>query len=104
MASKDNDVLILRIDGALDSLSVADVRLTMDALIEQGYRKIVMDVSALRMIDATGVGAIASLHRRVSADQGWVCISGARDQPLAIFRLLNFDKLFFTPRTQEARA
>ncbi len=96
-------IVVLRISGTLDCASVADIRRTMDAVVAQGYRKIVVDLSTLRIIDAAGVGAIVALYHRVSAERGWVMVSGARDQPLAIFRLLKFDKVFFTARA-EARA
>lgn len=86
------DVLILKIGGALDAVSVAEVRSAMNTAVAQGYRKIVIDLSTLRLIDAAGVGAIVWLYRRLCAQQGWVQVTGARDQPLAILRLLGFDK------------
>ncbi len=46
------------------------------------------------MIDSSGVGAIVSLFKRVKADGGQVLVAGAKDQPLAVLKLLKLDKVF----------
>ena len=52
-----------------------------------------VDLTQLRMVDSSGIGALVSLYKRVRAQGGNVVIKGVRDQPLAIFRLLRLDKL-----------
>ena len=59
------------------------------------------------MVDSSGVGAIVSLYKRVRGQGGEVVVSGLRDQPLAIFRLLRLDRVMIgsrPARTDRARA
>jgi anti-sigma B factor antagonist len=53
-----------------------------------------VDLSGLDLIDSSGVAGLVALYKRVRAQGGQVIVSGARDQPLAIFKLLRMDKVF----------
>ena len=55
---------------------------------------ITVDLSALRLIDSSGVGVLVSLFKRIRASGGEVRLEGLRDQPLAIFKLLRLDRVF----------
>src|SRR5262245_32587462 len=90
---RDGDSAFLRIEGELDALTVSDLRATLDELAAEGNKRIVVDLSALRLIDSSGVGALVSLYKRVTAQGGTMVIEGAHDQPLAIFRLLKLDRV-----------
>jgi anti-sigma B factor antagonist len=54
---------------------------------------VVIDMSALRSVDSSGVGAVVSLYKRVRAQGGQVSVQGLMGQPLAIFRLLRLDRV-----------
>ena len=84
---------ILRIEGALDAISTPEVRPTIDAVVSERRPKVIVDLSSLRLIDSSGVGAIISLYKRMRALGGQVVVTGLRDQPLAIFRLLRLDRV-----------
>jgi len=83
----------LSIKGELDVLSVPDLRPEMDGLISRRLPRIEVDLSQLRMIDSSGVGAVVSLYKRSRAQGGHVRVTGLHDQPLAIFRLLRLDRV-----------
>jgi anti-sigma B factor antagonist len=94
-ARTDNgDQTILSIDGTLDALSAPELRPTLDAVVAEERKSITVDVSNLRLIDSSGVGALVSLLKRVRAHGGEVRITGLKDQPLAIFKLLQLDRVF----------
>jgi anti-sigma B factor antagonist len=88
------DVTVLRISGSLDALSTPDLRPTIDALVAEQRPSITVDLSDLRLIDSSGVGAIVSLYKRMRAVGAKVEVVGLKDQPLAIFRLLRLDRIF----------
>ena len=90
----DGDETLLKIEGALDALSAPDLRPTLDALVTEGRKKVVVDLSGLRLVDSSGIGVIVSLFKRIGAQGGTVRVTGLRDQPLAIFRLLRLDRVF----------
>ena len=83
----------LNITGELDAVSVPDLRPVLDDLISKGHKRIVVDLSGLRLIDSSGVGAIVYLFRKLRAVGGTVSVRGAADQPLAILRLLKLDQI-----------
>ena len=88
------DLTVLRISGSLDALSTPELRPTIDALVAEKRPSITVDLSHLRLIDSSGVGAIVSLYKRMRALGAKVEVVGLREQPLAIFRLLRLDRIF----------
>jgi anti-sigma B factor antagonist len=85
---------VLRIEGALDAVSAPDLRPTLDAMVAEQRHRVVVDLTNLRLIDSSGVGALVGLYKRIKAQGGRVTVVGVRDQPLAIFRLLRLDRVF----------
>jgi anti-sigma B factor antagonist len=89
-----NDETILEIEGTLDAVTAPDLRAVVDQLVNDRRSSVTLDLSALRLIDSSGVGVIVSLFKRIRANGGQVKIVGLRDQPRAIFRLLRLDRVF----------
>src|SRR5687768_17375780 len=87
------DALVLEVAGELDALSVTQLRDTIDRVVEEAPARVVLDLSGLKQIDSSGVGAIVSLYKRVRARGGSIAVCGVKDQPLAIFRLLKLDRV-----------
>jgi anti-sigma B factor antagonist len=87
------DLSVLRIEGALDAMSTPELRPVIDAIVADKRPRVDVELSGLRLIDSSGVGAIVSLYKRMRAQGGEVSVKGLRDQPLAIFRLLRLDRV-----------
>jgi anti-sigma B factor antagonist len=83
----------LAIRGELDAVTVSDLRVPIAALVNKQPPRVEVDLSALRVIDSSGVGALVSLYKRVRAQGGRVILKGLQDQPLAIFQLLRLDRV-----------
>lgn len=83
----------LRIEGSLDALTVRDLVPVLDSLVAEKPRQVRVDLEGLTLIDSSGVGAIVSLFKRVKADGGQVRVINAREQPLAVLKLLKLDKV-----------
>ena len=86
-------VIRLSIEGELDAVTVSDLRTEIDKLLMRQIGRVEVDLSQLRMLDSSGVGALVSLYKQVRARGGEVVVLGLRDQPLAIFRLLRLDRV-----------
>jgi anti-sigma B factor antagonist len=84
----------LDIVGALDALTAADIRPIFDKVVADRCRHVTLDASQLTMLDSSGVGAIVSLYKRLKADGGQFRLIGAKDQPLAVLKLLKLDRVF----------
>lgn len=84
----------LEIVGALDALTAADIRPIFDKVVADRCRRVTLDASQLTMLDSSGVGAIVSLYKRLKADGGQFSLVGAKEQPLAVLKLLKLDRVF----------
>jgi len=92
--SDQGDVSNLRIAGTLDVNTAPELAPAIDKLVEERRPRVVVDLSGLDLIDSSGVAALVALYKRSRAHGGQVSVTGARDQPLAIFKLLRMDKVF----------
>ena len=88
------EATILKIEGTLDAVTAPELRGEVDRLIQEQRKDVTLELSALRLIDSSGVGVIVSLFKGVRAYGGQVRTVGLRDQPRAIFRLLRLDRVF----------
>ena len=93
ISTTDAGVTRLAIEGELDAVSVPELRTDIEKLLARRPARVEIDLSMLRMVDSSGVGALVSLYKRVRAQGGDVTVTGLRDQPLAIFRLLRLDRV-----------
>ncbi len=84
---------LVRLHGTFDALSAPTARPALDAVVNEQRSPVAIDMSALRLIDSSGVGAIVSLYKRVRAQGGQMSVHGLNGQPLAIFRLLQLDRV-----------
>ena len=85
-------VLRVAIEGDLDSGTTRDLRDELQALLTRKPRLLEVDLSQLHTIDSSGVGMLVSLYKGVRSHGGQLTITGLRDQPLAILRLLKLDR------------
>jgi anti-anti-sigma factor len=100
----DGVVATLYLGGALDAVSSPEIQAVLNELVEK-QRNVVVDLSALRMIDSSGVDALLSLYRRVRAHDDAVGFRGVTAQPLFIFKLLHLDATFgLTPNDRRPMA
>jgi len=84
----------LAVKGSLDINSAPQLAEEIDRILLKKPGKVACDLSGLDLIDSSGVAALVKLYKGVRTAGGTITISGARDQPLAIFKLLRMDKVF----------
>lgn len=91
---RSSDSTTLTVRGSLDINTAPQLGDEVDRIVGDKPTIVVVDLSGLDLIDSSGVAALVKLYKSVRAGGGNVLISGARDQPLAIFKLLRMDKVF----------
>jgi anti-sigma B factor antagonist len=84
----------LTVKGSLDINTAPLLAEEIDRVIAAKPPKVAVDLSALDLIDSSGVAALVKLYKGVRNLGGTIAFMGARDQPLAIFKLLRMDKVF----------
>ncbi len=90
--SESETTLVVR--GSLDINTAPQLAEEIDRIVAAKPKKVACDLSELELIDSSGVAALVKLYKAVRGAGGAIAITGARDQPLAIFKLLRMDKVF----------
>ncbi|MPZ93548.1 MAG: anti-sigma factor antagonist [Propionibacteriales bacterium] len=82
----------LRLTGRLDASSVGDVRARLNDIIDNHpIGDIVVDLSDVDLVDATGLGVLAATHRRLEREGRMLVLRGCTapiHRVLAVTRLL----------------
>jgi anti-sigma B factor antagonist len=93
-SARRGDETELRIEGALDALTVGEISTILDATVAEHPRRVTLDLDEVTILDSMGVGAIVSLWKRVRAQGGKVVVVHAHAQPLLVLKLLRLDVVF----------
>ena len=100
----DRDVLILAADGGLNANTAETFVKQLEALVDAGVNRIIVDCSNLQYISSYGIGVLVRLHNRLVKHGGHVKIAsppGKVLQALAIVRLAQMFEIY--PDLEQAR-
>ena len=89
-----HDETTLTIRGSLDINTAPALSEAIDKIVATKPARVAVDLGGLDLIDSSGVAALVKLYKGVRNIEGAFSVTGARDQPLAIFKLLRMDKVF----------
>lgn len=101
-----NDVAVATIPvEELDASNAAELKRDMATIVERDT-KVVLDLSKLRFIDSSGLGAILSCLRHVTARGGDLKLVGLTSSVRSAFELVRLHRLFdiFATRGEAVRA
>lgn len=76
----------IALEGSLDVRSVSDVRAALHAAIDAGTGDLVVDVSGVEVVDATGLGVLVGADRRAKLAGRRVVLRDAGPRLLRILR------------------
>lgn len=85
MAGKTN-IALVPVEGDLDVTSVAALRQTLDTLIDNGCRRIVLNLAATSFMDSAGMGLIVRTVRRMREHGGLLSLTNVRPE---VMRMLS---------------
>lgn len=84
---------VVRLDGRLDLLSAASVKLRLAQEVADGRRQIVVDLEAVDFIDSSGLGALISGLKAARVAGGDLRIARPREQARTVLRLTTLDRV-----------
>lgn len=94
-------VLVIQIqEDNLDASNVRDFRESMQALIQDKTR-VVLDMSSLKFVDSSGLGALISCLRDTNGRKGDLRLSNMSRSVLALFELMRMHRVFSIHETAE---
>ncbi len=89
----DGKTTILHLSGALTGEGVARLRDRLAAAVAHPTTNLTADISGVTQLDGAGVGAIAFLHRRLTAAGHKLGLRGAQGQPRDCLQDLGLSRL-----------
>ena len=87
----------------LDASNAAEFKRDVAPLLE-ATTKLVFDLSRLRFVDSSGLGAFISCLRKLNAKGGDLKLCGMSKQVRAVFELVRMHRIFDICSTRESRA
>lgn len=95
------DVLVIQMqEDNLDASNVRAFREGMQALIKD-KTKVVLDMSSLKFVDSSGLGALISCLRDTNSRKGDFRLSNMSRSVLALFELMRMHRVFGIHETAE---
>jgi anti-anti-sigma factor len=88
------NIVLIRLNGRLDALGSPTLRTALATKLDQGYRKIIVDLENVSFVDSSGLVALVSGLRAAREKKGDIFLSGIRPQAQAVFRLTMLDRIF----------
>jgi anti-anti-sigma factor len=98
-------VKIVGLRGRLDATSSPGVEKQLQALIDQGEERLVLDFSELVYISSLGLRVLIVMAKNVQNVNGKLALAGLNDHIYEIFRIAHFTSIFsIYPSCEEAVA
>lgn len=93
---------IVRLNGRLDFVSAASVRQRIVESVEEGYRRVVVDLGNVPFIDSSGLGALIGGLKAARIAGGDLRIARVGEQANMVLKLTSLDRVFAQYDTVEA--
>jgi len=87
-------VTVVRVDGQLIVGNRQELKDLIQAAVDRGERRILVDFSGTGYIDSSGLGALVAIAKRVREVGGELRLSGLNEDLRSLFELTKLDTLF----------
>ena len=99
---KLGSVNVLSLSGRLDAYSATEVEKKLDALIESGQTRLVVDLDKLEYISSSGLRVFLATLKKTRKQQGDIKLACMKPFIKEVFDIAGFSQLFNIFETQEA--
>lgn len=97
-----DDVLVIRVlADALDAGNVMEFKTEISPLLEAS-NKVALDMSRVKFMDSSGVGAMLSCLRTLHARNGEIRLFNVKDQLIHLFKLVRLDRVIDIHESRKA--
>lgn len=93
---KHGSVMIVSIQGHLDTVTSPSFEQRLLKLIAAGERQILVDCAALEYINSTGLKAFLIAARKLEAEGGRIVLSTLAPSVMTIFQIIGFTRIIHT--------
>ncbi|MCD4812406.1 STAS domain-containing protein [bacterium] len=90
----EEDVAVIGLLGDIDMQEVVNIRNTIASVLDSGCNQLVLDLSRVQHINATGMGILTESLRRIRHLQGDMKLAGVNPYVENIFELTGIKRFF----------
>lgn len=94
-------VTVVQVDGQLIVGNRHELKELIQAALDSGERRFLVDFSRTGYIDSSGLGALVSISKRIREAGGELRLSGLNEDLRSLFELTKLDTLFTIMETPE---
>jgi anti-sigma B factor antagonist len=94
-------VTVVQVDGQLIVGNRHELKDLVQATLDRGDRRLLIDFSRTGYIDSSGLGALVSISKRIREMGGELRLAGLNDDLRSLFELTKLDTLFTISETPE---
>src|SRR5215471_19113708 len=86
--------LVLEVGGEIDVYTAPQLRARLISLVEDGARRVVVDLGRVEFLDSTGLGVLVGALKRLRGVGGELSLVCGQERLLKIFRITGLDRVF----------
>ncbi len=99
--TETGDVNVIEVTGHLDTNTSPDAESTINALIDSGARKVLINLSALEYISSAGLRVLLATAKKLKASGGDLKICSLNDTVQEVFDISGFSSILAISKDQE---
>ncbi len=93
--SRDGDKAVMRLSGVdFVAASVPELRSQMRGVLDEGARRLVVDLTNVQMVDSSGIGLLISAHNSLHKLGGHLAVVHASPDILDLFHTMRIHQHF----------
>jgi len=86
--------MVVDLRGEVDLASAPQFRRSLHDLIDQGHKRIALDLSNLEFMDSTGLGVLIGCLKRLKEADGDLVLAGVQPAVARVFEVTGLDRIF----------
>lgn len=90
---RSGDVTVVSAAGEIDHYSAPQLRHELQAALENGARKVVVDLSATEFLDSSGLGALMAVSKQQDGSDGSLVVACPRAHLRKLFAISHLDEV-----------
>ncbi len=102
LVENESGIAVIRLSGDLDATRAPQAKACFSELHEKGADRLVIDMSRLKMIDSSGLGALVVGLKQARASGGDLRLCGVANEVKTVLRLTRLERMFTVYPDREA--
>lgn len=85
---------VLALAGEVDVSNVGEARAAALSLLEDGTKRLILDISGVTYMDSSGLGMLVGVLKRLRESEGELAIAGAAPGVKRLFEITGLEQIF----------